>query len=147
MPTARVLLAFCRGTVVDAHDGEDDMNTQLLGQPANYVILDNGGSQYSLYWHMRKNSVAVSPGQLVLAGTQIGSTGSSGPCRPGASNWVAQVPIRREPYVRSWTFANVPFTGNAALPWDQVTRTGSFMAGFGPIHVGERRHPGTHRRP
>jgi hypothetical protein len=69
------IFAALDGTVVDAHDGEDDMNTEWRGQPANYVILDNGGSQYSLYWHMRKNSVAVSPGQAVLAGAHRDAEG------------------------------------------------------------------------
>ena len=144
------VFAALDGVVVSAHDGEPDMNVQALGQRANSVILDHGNTHRTAYFHLKRGSVAVTVGQRVAAGTQLGLTGSSGNstwphlhfqsefagrifepsagrCRPGPSTWTNQVPIRREPYVRSFVFATQPFTGNAGLPWDQVTRTGSFL--------------------
>src|SRR5688572_25135496 len=70
------VFAVLDGVVAYAHDGEDDRNTKLLGQPPNYVILFHGGTHYSWYWHLRKGSVAVTVAQQVRAGTQIGQVGS-----------------------------------------------------------------------
>jgi hypothetical protein len=72
------VFAALDGTVADAHDGEFDRNTVWQGQPANYVVLFHGGTHYTWYWHLRSNSVAVSAGQFVRAGTQIGLAASSG---------------------------------------------------------------------
>jgi hypothetical protein len=151
------------GTVVDAHDGEFDMNTAASNVPANFVVLGHGDGHYSLYWHMKKGSVAVSLNQFVPAGTQIGLTGSSGnstgphlhfesryagsayepyagPCRPGAGNWVSQIPIRRGSYARDFVVSNASFNGNAGLPYDEAVRTGSFVTGprtvFFRLHLG-----------
>jgi hypothetical protein len=146
------IFAALDGVVVATHDGEADMNTQALGQPANYVILSHGNGQNSWYWHLKSGSVAVSVGQAVLAGTQVGLTGSSGsstwphlhlesqvdgvayepsagPCRPGPSYWVNQVPVRQSTFVKAFTFANGPFSGTAAYPWDQVVHTGTYLLG------------------
>jgi murein DD-endopeptidase MepM/ murein hydrolase activator NlpD len=157
------IFAALDGTVVDAHDGEFDMQTTAPNVPANFVVLAHGGGQYALYWHMKKGSVAVSINQFVPAGTQIGLTGSSGistgphlhfesvyagtfyepyagPCRPGASNYVSQIPIRRESYARDFAVSNAPFSGNAGLPYDEAVRTGSFVTGlhtvYFKIHLG-----------
>ena len=144
------VFAALDGVVVSTHDGEPDMNVQALGQRANSVIVDHGNTHRTAYNHLKRGSVAVTVGQRVAAGTQLGLTGSSGSstwphlhfqsefagrifepsagrCRPGPTTWTNQVPIRREPYVRSFVFATQPFTGNAGLPLDQVTRTGSFV--------------------
>jgi hypothetical protein len=141
------------GTVVDAHDGEFDMNMTGPNVPANYVVLGHGDGQYTYYWHMKKGSVAVSINQFVPAGTQLGLTGSSGistgphlhfesryagtfyepyagPCRPGASNWLSQIPIRRGSYARDFAVSNASFNGNAGLPYDEAVRTGSFVTGL-----------------
>ncbi len=107
------------GTVVDTHDGEPDQNTQWEGQPANYVIIDHGQGRVCKYWHLKQWSVAVSPGQQVRAGEEIGLMASSGnsswphlhftteddgvvtepytgDCNPGESQWVEQVEIPTE---------------------------------------------------
>ncbi|MCA1568608.1 MAG: peptidoglycan DD-metalloendopeptidase family protein [Acidobacteria bacterium] len=147
------IFAALDGTVVDAHDGEFDRHTTAGNQRANYVILDHGDTHYSLYWHMKTNSVAVTKGQAVRAGTQLGQTGSSGsstaphlhfesryngksyepyagPCRAGTSNWVQQQPIRRGVYVSDLILSNDPFVGAAAYPpYDEATRTGTFIQG------------------
>jgi hypothetical protein len=147
------IFAALDGTVVDAHDGEFDRNTAAGPQKANYVVLDHGDTHYSLYWHMKTNSVAVTKGQVVRAGTQLGMTGSSGsstaphlhfesryngkpyepyagPCRAGTSNWVQQQPIRRGVYVSDIILSNGAFVGAAAFPpYDEATRTGTFLQG------------------
>ena len=145
------------GMVVDAHDGEFDMNTAASNVPANYVVLGHGDGHYTYYWHMKKGSVAVGLNQFVPAGTQIGLTGSSGsstaphlhftsryagsvyepfagPCRPGASNWVSQIPIRRSSYARDFAVSNASFNGLAGLPYDEAVRTGSFVTGLRTVY-------------
>ncbi len=152
------IFAALDGTVVDAHDGEFDRHTTSGPQKANFVILDHGDTHYSLYWHMKTNSVAVTKGQVVRAGTQLGQTGSSGsstaphlhfesryngkpyepyagPCRAGTSNWVQQQPIRRGVYVSDLILSNNPFVGAAAFPpYDEATRTGTFLQGQRTVH-------------
>jgi len=66
------------GVVVSSHDGEFDRNTVWMGQPANYVVLRHASGITTRYWHLRNGSVAVSAGQVVEAGEQIGLTASSG---------------------------------------------------------------------
>ncbi len=144
------VFAALDGTVVDLHDGEPDMNTSSQGQPANYVVLDHGNTHYTWYWHLKNGSVAVTMNQVVKAGTQLGLTGSSGssthphlhfesryngtffepsagPCRTGTSNWVQQVPIRRDMYVRDFGFSTTALSGNIAF--DSSVRTGTYLLG------------------
>ena len=72
------IFAALDGTVIAAHDGEFDMNTGNGTDNPNYVRLSHGNGLRTLYLHMKKDSVAVSVGQQVKAGQQIGLTGSSG---------------------------------------------------------------------
>ncbi len=130
------IFAAADGTVIDTDDGHFDRNTSWSGQPANYVVIDHGNGRLTLYWHMRSGSVAVSPGQVVVAGQQIGMTGSSGistsphlhfesrqnsaiyepfagNCRTGSSGWVDQPAINRTPVIRDFgmhatTLSQVP---------------------------------------
>ena len=44
----------------------------------NYVLIDHGNREYSLYAHMQPGSVHVRPGDSVAAGTLLGRLGSSG---------------------------------------------------------------------
>ncbi len=74
------IFAAFDGTVAFARDGQPDMNTPItgvLGQ-ANQVILNHPGNRSTLYLHMKNGSVAVSNGQTVVQGQQIGLVGSSG---------------------------------------------------------------------
>ena len=146
------IFAALDGLVVGAHDGEPDTNVQWLGQPANYVVLSHGNGHTSWYYHLKRGSVAVTIGQTVKAGTQLGLTGSSGnstwphlhfesqvdsvpfepsagPCRPGPSYWVSQIPVRPTTFAKSFTFANVSFEGAAGYPWDNVAHTGTYLLG------------------
>jgi len=61
------VFAALDGTVIEAHDGEFDMNTQSGNQPVNYVKLDHRNGQTTTYFHLKKNSVAVTVGQHVVA--------------------------------------------------------------------------------
>jgi murein DD-endopeptidase MepM/ murein hydrolase activator NlpD len=154
------VFAALDGTVTDAHDGEFDRNTVWQGQPANYVVIYHGGTHYTWYWHLRRNSVAVTVGQPVRAGTQIGlaassgnSTGphlhfesrnngtffepSAGTCRPGQTGWVNQIPIRRDTWIEDFAIHNTNnFPSGAFLPYDPV-RTGTFIrtGTFQPIGI------------
>lgn len=107
------IYAACDGTVVAVQDGHPDMNTVPAGQPTNYVIVDHGNGRMAYYWHLKNGSVLPSVGQAVVAGEQIGLTGSSGnstyphlhfevkdggsvfepftgPCNAGPSQWTNQ---------------------------------------------------------
>src|SRR5581483_2492507 len=143
---------------VDAHDGEPDMNTSGQNVPANYIVIDDGSGQQSLYWHLKKGSVAVAVGQTVRAGQQIGLTGSSGmstgphlhfeshfsgsvyepdagPCRSGASNWVHQLDIRRDTYAEGFLLSSSDLSGNRGDPWDLAVRTPAFAPGSRTVYV------------
>jgi hypothetical protein len=118
----------------------------------NHVVIAHANRQETVYGHLKRGSISVHVGERMLAGQQIGLTGSSGnssgphlhftarwrgdvyepfagPCRAGASGWGNQVPLRTEPYVRDFHFSSRPFTGRAALPWDEGLRTGSLTPG------------------
>src|SRR4051812_3959189 len=72
------IFAALDGFVAETHDGEFDMNTTNETRPVNFVLLNHGNGQITQYLHMKKGSVAVSVGQQVKAGQQIGLTASSG---------------------------------------------------------------------
>lgn len=149
------VFAALGGTVIETHDGEPDMNIEWVeGTEANYVVIDHGGGYRGLYFHFRQGSVAVVPGQMVTAGTQLGLTGSSGfsswphlhfetwqerqwfepsagPCRTGESFWSAQTPVSRNFYVADFYMSRgrLPITDRAGLIHDAVERTGTFVKG------------------
>ena len=149
------------GVVVETHDGEPDMNTRWNPETrANLVIIDHGGGYFGRYLHFKRGSVAVSPGQEVTAGTQLGLTGSSGfsdwphlhfetqkdgqwlepsagPCRTGDSLWLAQPPVARDFYVADFYMAS----GRISIPdaesffRDEVPRTGTFVKGIETVSL------------
>jgi len=107
---------------------------------------------------MKKNSVAVSIGQVVMAGQQIGLTGSSGysswphlhfgsyfngsfyephagACRDGASDWAQQVSIRHDTYVFGFFFSDSGFHGDKGFPWDNARHMGTFLTGNRIIYM------------
>jgi hypothetical protein len=147
------------GVVVDTHDGEPDMNTVWDEKnKANYVVIDHGGGYYGWYFHFKAGSVAVSVGQTVTAGTQIGLTGSSGfsdwphlhfetrkgtavvepstgPCNPGESLWDEQPPVDRDLYVSDFFLAlgSIPLPDDGQL--DDAQRTSTFVRGSRRVTV------------
>lgn len=144
------------GLVVATHDGEPDTNIEwVAGTAANYVVMDHGGGHFAFYYHLRRGSVAVSPGQAVTAGTQLGLTGSSGfsnwphlhfetwkagtwlepsagPCRTGESLWLAQPPVMRDFYVADFFMSRgrIEVPNREALLFDRAERTATFVRGF-----------------
>ena len=50
----------------------------VSGIAGNYVMIDHGNSEYSLYAHLKPGSVRVKVGDRVAAGTPLGKLGSSG---------------------------------------------------------------------
>jgi hypothetical protein len=146
------IFAALDGTVIETHDGEPDMNTTFSSTAMpNYVRIDHGDGLTTSYLHMKKNSVAVSVGQVVKAGQQIGSTGSSGystaphlhfqseingavfepfagSCHGGVSNWIAQPSFRTDLYLRELVLTGDNLGSWAGYPFD-TSRTGTFPTG------------------
>jgi hypothetical protein len=150
------VFAALGGVVVQTHDGEPDMNTVWApDNKANYVIIDHGSGFFGVYFHFRAGSVAVSPGQTVTSGTQIGLTGSSGfsnwphlhfetdtatnwvepstgPCNAGESLWVSQPPVDRDFAANEFYLS----PGRISIPdrdtWllDPFARTATFVKGL-----------------
>jgi uncharacterized protein (TIGR03437 family) len=152
------VFAALDGIVIDANDGEPDMNTSGSTARGNLVILDHGGRQSTIYAHLKRGSVAVRIGQAVKAGTQLGLTASSGnstgphlhfgaylngelyepfagACRSGASNWKNQAPIRRDPYLRDLFFSDASLAGNSIADalFENVPRFGAYVLGTGQV--------------
>jgi murein DD-endopeptidase MepM/ murein hydrolase activator NlpD len=152
------IFAALDGTVYGVHDGEPDRETvNLVGRPNNFVALQHADGYQSVYLHLKRGSISVALGRTVVAGTQIGLTGSSGDsswphlhftsmlngtayepsagaCRPGDSNWTRQSLLKRDTYATSFTWGTQPFTGNAGYPFDEVTRRGTYVSGTTPIY-------------
>jgi len=98
------VLAMGEGKVVQTHDGEAE-DPKAMQQPGesddaygarlrkdqaarlargtggiagNFVMIDHGGGEFSLYAHMQKGSVRVKESDAVRAGEVLGKLGSSG---------------------------------------------------------------------
>lgn len=111
------------GVVVFKNDGEDDHIIFGNGGLGNVVSIDHGDGFESQYWHLKKNSITVSLGEIVKAGQQIAEVGSSGQsfgphlhfqtmrntpegwvvhepfkggCNPGESDWIDQPSLDSE---------------------------------------------------
>ena len=74
------IYAAADGVVISVHDGEFDRQTSWVtpAPSANYVIIDHGQGWETIYWHLRRDSVQVEPGQVVQSGDRLGFMGSSG---------------------------------------------------------------------
>lgn len=147
------------GRVKSVQDYEDDMNfgpTRRLTD--NHVVLSHGGTQETVYGHLRRGRILVRVGQEVGAGQQLGWTASSGnssgphlhfgarfrfdvyepfagPCRPGKSFWTEQPTVSTGPYAVNVTLSTEPFEGRDNWPWDEATRTGAFVVGERDVHL------------
>ena len=143
--------AVMDGTVAATEDGHFDRHTVNGPNPVNSVLISHGDGLTTLYLHLKNGSVSVAPGQLVKAGEQIASTGSSGdsawphlhfqcmidgnwfepsagPNRPGPSNWLNQGPVQTDFSVAD---ANVsPFIPAGWLPPIEHQRAGTFAFGL-----------------
>ena len=147
------IYAALDGTVIFTRDGQPDMNTTRESPtPSNLVQIDHGNGHITSYFHLKKNSVAVSVGQFVKAGQQIGLTASSGnslqphlhfesqvgqkifepfagDCRPGPSNFTVALPFRSEPYLREFVISGQDLSTWQGFPFDSA-RTGTFLLGM-----------------
>jgi Peptidase family M23 len=72
------------GESTDAYNArQQESQARMVAKDANlaagnYVMLDHGNGEFSLYAHMQPGSVRVKLGERVKAGTVIGKLGSSG---------------------------------------------------------------------
>lgn len=79
------VVAAADGIVLRIRDGVADANVRITGgvgmddrQAGNAVIIDHGNGWVTQYSHLKRGSVAVSPGAAVKAGTPLGAIGMSG---------------------------------------------------------------------
>jgi hypothetical protein len=144
------VFAALDGTVVTVHDWEFDRNVSQANQPANYVVIYHGGTQYTWYYHLRRGSISVVSNQVVKAGTQIGLAGSSGNstaphlhfesryngtyfepsagnCRTGATDWVNQLPIRRDLWMEDFGMHNAATIPDGSFLPYEPPRLGTFV--------------------
>jgi len=112
------ILAAAPGIVSYSHDGEYDRNIYWdYSTVGNAVIVSHADGTDTQYWHMKRNSVAVSTGDTVATGDTLGFVGSSGistgphlhfavknesnqtidpwqgPCNNNPSRWENQLPF------------------------------------------------------
>jgi hypothetical protein len=139
------------GTVIEVHDGEPDQQTVVTpGARSNYIVLSHVSGYRTEYFHLKRNSITVRPGDTVTAGTQIGLVGSSGesaaphahwevrvnndpveplagPCRPGGSMFEQQPEVSMAPAAIGIAFSDVPFSAYPLAPHDNAPRRGLFL--------------------
>jgi murein DD-endopeptidase MepM/ murein hydrolase activator NlpD len=72
------VLAAADGLVISIADGFFDRQTSTGPFNANYVLIDHGIGNRAWYFHLRRNSITVQPGEFVRRGQMIGFAGSSG---------------------------------------------------------------------
>jgi hypothetical protein len=81
------VVAAADGTVVATEDGNYDrcsgapgLSVDCGGHPiqANFVEIEHDGGLLSAYYHLKKSSVQVAPGERVSCGQVLGFVGSSG---------------------------------------------------------------------
>ena len=146
------VVAAAAGQVSVAHDGEPDRNAfQNSANDWNVVQITHPGGTTSIYGHLRRGSILVTPGQAVTAGTPLGLVGSSGfsnwphlhfevrrgatvidpwrgPCQPGQSLWSEQLPYQNLFGVLDAGVKDGPIGGQAELlerPPDSPVITGA----------------------
>jgi len=147
------------GTVLSVQTGFYDRNWGPTTERFdNHVVLQHTAGDFTVYGHLRNGSIRVHKGDHVVAGQQLGLTGSSGnsswphlhftwivdgapfepfagPCRVGPSGWVGQPAIRADAWVADLALSAKPFTGKAALPYDEGVRSGTFVRGARGLNV------------
>lgn len=79
------VVAAAAGTVRGVRDEMPDIDVMELGRDkvkgraaGNTVVIDHGGGWSTSYWHMKRGSIAVRPGERVEAGQRLGLVGLSG---------------------------------------------------------------------
>jgi hypothetical protein len=153
------VFALTDGTVWEVQDGQYDFQFGPTKSTFdNHLIVAASGGRYFVYGHLR-HGLTWHKGQRVLAGQQIGWSASSGnsawphlhltedadgaphelfsgPCAPGGGDTFANThPFQDAPYLRNLVVSARPFTGRGQLPWDEATRTGTFVAGTRDVYL------------
>ncbi len=142
------------GLVLQTHDGEPDQNTVAVpGTPANYVVISHQPGHTTEYFHLKRGSISVTPGQRITAGTQIAMVGSSGwsaaphvhfetrvdgvpveplsgPCRAGDHLFVDPPAASIAPVVIGAAFSTDSFSKYRIAPFDDAPRTGTYALGM-----------------
>jgi hypothetical protein len=151
------IFALDHGVVVASQDGNPDRNVcSSRCSPANFVVVDHGHGRIVMYWHMKRTSVAVSVGDPVTPGQQLGLTGSSGfttwphlhlefvrsgtleepftgPCNPGESGWVNQPAVAASVRVLDFTTSYQPISTSPSQPYShsgQIARTDTLYLSY-----------------
>lgn len=83
--------AAAAGMIAAMHDGQPDnvvigsvdkwggpKKSDPMSSYGNYVLIEHGRGEFTLYGHMRLGSIQVKQGQKVAAGATIGNIGNSG---------------------------------------------------------------------
>ena len=98
LPYGTDVLAGADGTVTATNNSCDDygyLGNTCGGRCGNYVQLQHSNGDYTIYCHMRQNSLVVSTGDTVSCGDVLGESASSGSStgphlhlgwRPGGGN-------------------------------------------------------------
>jgi murein DD-endopeptidase MepM/ murein hydrolase activator NlpD len=73
----RDIAAADAGQVVKVHNGSSG---STCGSPStgNHVVIKHDSTHYTLYYHLREDSITVQQGQTVSAGQKIGKAGNTG---------------------------------------------------------------------
>jgi hypothetical protein len=88
----RPVLAPAAGVVADCIEGRADNRIGEFGMDydelmrtrdlrlfgGNFVVLDHGAGEFTFFAHLQKGSLAVKPGDRVVAGQELGRVGNSG---------------------------------------------------------------------
>lgn len=146
------IFAVLDGVVTAARDGQPDRNTVWANQTSNFVRIDHGNSHITSYLHLKRDSVAVTVGQQVTAGQQLGLVGSSGvstgphlhfettfqnqvvepftgACRGTESLWMQQPVEPTTPLVREFTLTAQDLSTWPGPPSGSIVNNGTFELG------------------
>jgi hypothetical protein len=147
------------GTITEVQDGMYDFRFgPTVSTFDNHLIVRAADGRFFVYGHLRhglkwKRGDPVHAGQQLAWGASSGNSSwphlhftelvgdapvdpFAGPCNAGTSGFVQQPrAFRAETYVRNVVVSPKPFTGNARLPWDDATRTGTFVRGVRDVFV------------
>lgn len=78
MPIGTDIIAIRGGTVVAIQESFENVTTVQRPGEENFVIINNGNGTQDRYFHLDKDGVHVSVGDVVIQGQLIGTGGNSG---------------------------------------------------------------------
>lgn len=124
------VLAAADGVVRAVRDSMPDISyrdraaTAIQGLEAgNGVVLDHGDGWRTQYSHMRRGSIAVTPGQRVAAGTRLGFVGLSGMTEfPHLHFSVRHRGVTLDPFTGRPPGSGCAAAARSGALWDQAAR-------------------------